>query len=108
MKSSAEERPERNDRSEQRDSCEINASIYFLPKTRIQCVIKDMSPRGAKIRVDARIKLPRHIFLMIPDDSGSVDARHCELRWRIAGVAGLRFVFLSPEMLALFKDKPAR
>ncbi len=91
-------------RCEPRDLCEIEASIYLLPRTHLPCIIKDLSPKGAKIRIDPGIKLPKNIFLSMPVFGDIAETRHCELRWRIEDVAGLKFVFLSQKDLAVLKE----
>jgi hypothetical protein len=84
-------------RCEPRDTCEIKAAIHLVPRRRLPCVIKDISSRGARIVIAQAVKLPRHIFLLIPVVDEIVETKHCELRWRIGDVAGLRFYTPPPE-----------
>ena len=54
-------------------------------------MIRNMSPKGAKIKLDGRKFLPRNFDLVIPLSEHTSDTCRCELRWRVDDVLGVRF-----------------
>lgn len=55
------------------------------------CVIRDLSPDGAKIELAASVSLPKHLFLL---ESTKWSAYEADLIWRRGDFAGLRFLRL--------------
>ena len=56
--------------------------------TVIDCVVRDYSPRGAKLVLERKSAVPDQFKLVIPDDGTEVD---CEVKWRGEGEVGVEF-----------------
>lgn len=54
----------------------------------LDCVIRDQSDGGVRIRVAAISQLPREVELHLPTD---MQVRPCEVRWQRGQEVGLRF-----------------
>lgn len=75
-----------------RDDCEIEAKISIDDAhDTIACVIRNMSERGAKLKIPTGQALPTRFRLLIPITKDLDETRLCELRWRVDDVAGVRF-----------------
>ena len=61
---------------------------YNFGSIRMECVVRDLSAHGAKIRKNPDIPLPDNFHLEIPGDGIAVD---CEVRWRQGDVLGVAF-----------------
>ena len=55
----------------------------------MNCIVKDMSAHGAKLKISGNENIPDRITLTIPMDSTSVD---CFVRYRSASLIGVQFL----------------
>ncbi len=77
-----------------RDDCLIEAKISFADERKSEdCLIRNMSLMGAKIKIDEAISLPPEFFLLIPIFDDTNEIWHCELCWRIDDLAGIKFLY---------------
>ena len=58
---------------------------------RLECIVRDLSAGGVKLKMQSDLILPDHFHLEIPSDGLSVD---CQVRWRDGKTLGA--VFLGP------------
>ena len=67
----------------------LKATIRFYNRNvTIDCVVRDISPAGAKLEVDRTYVLPQEFDLEVPQRSAVYP---CELKWRKENAAGVRF-----------------
>lgn len=67
------------------------ASIFTgVGEPTIACVIMDLSPTGARIKVEGVTEIPDEIILVLSRD-GYLN-RHCRVVWRDSNLFGLRFI----------------
>ena len=58
------------------------------------CVLRDISVGGARLRFDAMLEIPRELSLRMP--RGGKVHRHCEVVWQSTHEMGVRFVAAEP------------
>ncbi|MBV9568344.1 MAG: PilZ domain-containing protein [Hyphomicrobiales bacterium] len=67
----------------------LKATIRFYNRNvTIDCIVRDISPTGAKLEVDRAHVLPQEFDLEVPQRSAVYP---CELKWRKENAAGVRF-----------------
>ena len=55
----------------------------------IECLVRDLSPGGVKLKLEQDLTLPDHFYLSIPMDG---IAAECEVRWRNGNMIGAQFI----------------
>ncbi|MBV8963327.1 MAG: PilZ domain-containing protein [Hyphomicrobiales bacterium] len=67
----------------------LKATIRFYHRNvTIDCIVRDISPTGAKLEVDRTHVLPQEFDLEVPQRSAVYP---CELKWRKENSAGVHF-----------------
>jgi len=56
-----------------------------------QCMMRDVSPGGARLQIDGGVTVPELFTLMLSKLNGKLN-RHCVVSWRKDSEAGVRFV----------------
>lgn len=62
--------------------------IFYGGDSTIDCVIRDLSDTGARLRVESVIGIPDNFEL----SASGEHIRHCRIRWRKAAELGVEFV----------------
>lgn len=77
-------------RTEERNDCNVGAFVK-TGAGEVDCVVKDLSPQGARIEVaDARL-LPDEFALMIPAVPGAHQKFDARVIWRLERSVGVSF-----------------
>jgi hypothetical protein len=63
------------------------------------CVLRDISVGGARLRFEVMASVPRELSLRMP--RGGKVHRHCEIVWQIRNEMGVRFVEVEPGAIDL-------
>lgn len=67
----------------------LRATIRFYNRNvTMDCLVRDISPTGAKLELDGASVLPREFELAVPQRRAIYP---CELKWRRQNAAGVRF-----------------
>jgi hypothetical protein len=67
----------------------LKATIRFYNRNvTLDCLVRDISPTGAKLELESPSVLPREFELAVPQRSAIYP---CELKWRREKAAGVRF-----------------
>lgn len=66
----------------------LEGQLLMIAQEPIECVVWDLTNRGAKIAVDCEVLLPLFFDLRI---AGYKDTFRCEGRWRTTEFIGVRF-----------------
>jgi PilZ domain len=67
----------------------LRATIRFYNRNvTMDCLVRDISPTGAKLELEGASILPREFELAVPQRSAVYP---CELKWRRQNAAGVRF-----------------
>lgn len=77
------------DRSSRRKAFKAGVISYQNHSLSNDCIIRDMSDTGAKLRFEKRTIVPDKFTLIIPVDGKKVD---CQVRWRNDIELGVEFV----------------
>ena len=77
-------------RQASRTACLVKAQLRMGEKDHLgDCQILDLSPTGARIKIDPGLELPEMFNLFIPARS---ETRVCKLRWNRDGQIGVEFL----------------
>ena len=68
-----------------------SATIFPNAGGAIECQVRDMSTKGARLEVEDPEQVPKDFFLMI---QGLSDRFRCHVIWRIENVIGVQYLYL--------------
>ena len=74
-----------------REECHINALVQIGSVKQVDCVVENISERGAKLRFRKAVTLPSIFSLRLPAVGRHRGNRLVELRWAVGTAAGVQF-----------------
>ena len=80
---------ELNDRAVRQRTLKKGVVSYGDGYLTVECLVRDMSNGGAKLKLVNGVPVPNRFQLLVPSDGISVD---CEVRWRESNQLGITFV----------------
>jgi hypothetical protein len=89
----APRKSKRIDRKEPREKTYRFGRVFIRKEVSYRCIVRDISPSGARIALECRIELPEIVLLRI-DQSAFV--RKARVAWRMEEEAGLEFLVPKP------------
>ncbi|MGO9132756.1 MAG: PilZ domain-containing protein [Methylovirgula sp.] len=77
-----------NRRTLNRHRCRVTAHLCVLGEPELECDVRDLTLKGARLTLPAEIALPQRLTVVLP---GWGDVRAAQLRWQEGNVIGVAF-----------------
>lgn len=84
----------RVERKEQREKTFRFGRVFVRKDIAYKCIVRDISPSGARVTLEGRFELPDIVLLRIDQ---SAFARKARVAWRLDEEAGLEFLAARPQ-----------